>query len=77
MKNASLILSIVALLAAAAFGIILFTSDKETTDKSAESAAVAPASQVDIVYIQLDRILQEYDMDKPHENQFPVYQLSP
>ncbi len=62
MKNASLILSIVALLAAAAFGIILFTSDKETTDKSAESATVAPASQGDIVYIQLDRILQEYDM---------------
>lgn len=62
MKNASLILSIVALLAAAAFGIILFTSDKETTDKSAESAVVAPASQGDIVYIQLDRILQEYDM---------------
>ena len=62
MKNASLSLSIVALLAAAAFGIILFTSDKETTDKSAESAAVAPASQGDIVYIQLDRILQEYDM---------------
>lgn len=62
MKNASLILSIVALLAAAAFGIILFTSDKETTDKPAESAAVAPASQGDIVYIQLDRILQEYDM---------------
>ena len=62
MKNASLILSIVALLAAAAFGIILFTSDKETTDKFAESGAVTPASQGDIVYIQLDRILQEYDM---------------
>ena len=64
MKNVSLILSIVAILAAAAFGIILLTSDKGTAAESTTEGTVeaGSAAKGDIVYIQLDRILQEYDM---------------
>lgn len=64
MKNVPLILSIIAILAAAAFGIIFFTSDKEKTSQTSADGTVTetPAGKGDIVYIQLDRILQEYDM---------------
>lgn len=64
MKNVSLILSIVAILAAAAFGIISLKSDKgaNSASTSAGAAADTTATKGDIVYIQLDRILQEYDM---------------
>lgn len=64
MKNVSLILSIVAILAAAATGIILLTSDKGNTAESIteRTAETTSAAKGDIVYIQLDRILQEYDM---------------
>ncbi len=64
MKNVSLILSIVAILAAAATGIILLTSDKDsaTASTSESTSETAAAAKGDIVYIQLDRILQEYDM---------------
>lgn len=64
MKNVSLILSIVAILAAAAFGIILLTSDKgQAAGTGTEGTeTTSPAAKGDIVYIQLDRILQEYDM---------------
>ncbi len=63
MKNVSLILSIVAILAAAAFGIIFLTSDNgKTADAQEGTSTENTASKGDIVYIQLDRILQEYDM---------------
>ncbi len=64
MKNVSLILSIVAILVAAATGIILLTSDKDsaTASTSESTSETAAAAKGDIVYIQLDRILQEYDM---------------
>ena len=63
MKNVSLILSIIAIIVAAAFGILFLNSDKSSAaDAPAEETQVAPASKGDIVYIQLDKILQEYDM---------------
>lgn len=65
MKNAPLILSIIAILAAAVFGILFFTSDKGTGTAPAATDGSTPevtAAKGDIVYIQLDRILQEYDM---------------
>lgn len=64
MKNASLILSIIAILAAAVFGILLFSSEKGGQTESAAEGETPAASAVkgDIVYIQLDKILQEYDM---------------
>ncbi len=63
MKNVSLILSIIAIIVAAAFGILFLNSDKSSVaDAPAEETQAAPASKGDIVYIQLDKILQEYDM---------------
>ena len=63
MKNVSLILSIIAIIVAAAFGILFLNSDKgSAADAPAEETQAAPASKGDIVYIQLDKILQEYDM---------------
>ena len=55
MKNVSLILSIVAILVAAATGIILLTSDKDsaTASTSESTSETAAAAKGDIVYIQL------------------------
>ena len=63
MKNTSLILSIVSLVAVVVFGILLLTkggSSKEGVTN--EGQAVEAAAKGDIVYIDLDRILLEYDM---------------
>ena len=63
MKNTSLILSIVSLVAVVAFGIISLTNGGKVADVQAEGAAAeAAASKGDIVYVDLDRILMEYDM---------------
>ena len=63
MKNTSLILSIIALVAVVVFGALSLTKGEKGTgvqnDGEAEAAA---ASKGDIVYIDLDRILMEYDM---------------
>ena len=63
MKNTSLILSIVSLVAVVVFGILLLTKDgssKAEVSVAGESTEVA--AKGDIVYIDLDRILMEYDM---------------
>ena len=63
MKNSSLILSIVSLVAVVVFGIISLTNGGKVADVQAEGAAAeAAASKGDIVYVDLDRILMEYDM---------------
>ena len=63
MKNTSLILSIVSLVAVVVFGVISLTNGGKATDVQAEGAAAeAAASKGDIVYVDLDRILMEYDM---------------
>ena len=63
MKQTPLILSIIALAAVAALGIIQLTSDgngkkKATTDEAVEATAKEGA----IVWYDLDRVINEYDM---------------
>ena len=63
MKNASLVLSILSLAAAITFGVILLTNGSNKSEAPAEGEATENiASKGDIVYIDLDRILAEYDM---------------
>ena len=64
MKQASLILSILAIVAVAVFGTLSFTGkgDRQTGSASENDSTAVSAVKGDIVYIQLDRILQEYDM---------------
>ncbi|MBO4817409.1 MAG: OmpH family outer membrane protein [Bacteroidales bacterium] len=61
MKNTPLILSVIALVAVAALGIIQLTSNKSNNAPAAagEASVAAPGS---IVYFNLDRVLKEYDM---------------
>ena len=63
MKNLSLIISIVALAAATVFGVLYLTDGSKKSDVATEEvSSEAAASKGDIVYIDLDRILMEYDM---------------
>ena len=63
MKNTSLILSIISLVAVVAFGILSLTKGGKSADVQADGSAVeTAASKGDIVYVNLDRILMEYDM---------------
>lgn len=64
MKNTSLILSIVAIVAVIVFGIISLSggsSETKGTAAEGESGAIT-AEKGDIVYFNLDRVLNEYDM---------------
>ena len=63
MKNTSLIISIVSLVAAITFGVLYLTgkNDAKTDGSEGESTEIT-ASAGDIVYVELDRILMEYDM---------------
>lgn len=65
MEKKTLIISILSLIAALAFGLTYLVREL-TTDKSqapaTEAAETVTAAKGDIVYINLDRILQEYDM---------------
>ena len=63
MKNTSLILSVIALILATVFGIISLTGKGQQDAPAAEGTqSEAAACQGAIVYIDLDRILNEYDM---------------
>ena len=63
MKNTSLILSIISLAAVVVFGVLSLTKGGKSADVQADGEAVeAAASKGDIVYVNLDRILMEYDM---------------
>lgn len=62
MKNVPLIISILALAAALVFGILFLTTDKTVTENAGTPDVTADAVKGDIVYVDLDRILQEYDM---------------
>ena len=63
MKNVSLIISIVALAAATVFGVLYLIDGEKKADANAEEVSnEVSASKGDIVYIDLDRILMEYDM---------------
>jgi len=63
MKNTPLILSLISLVAVAALGIMMLTS-KGPGKKKVDSAALeaSPATSGAIVYYNLDKILQDYDM---------------
>ena len=61
MKNTSLILSVISLVAVAVFGVLTLTS-KGAAAEAAEGEATEVAAKGDIVYIDLDRILMEFDM---------------
>jgi len=63
MKNTSLILSIISLIAVVTFGIITLTKDGKKAEQPAEGSTAAAAEAGAIVYVDLDRILTEYDMD--------------
>ena len=62
MKNTSLILSIVSLVAVVVFGILFLVKDGAPKTEATEGQEVEAAAKGDIVYIDLDRILMEYDM---------------
>ena len=63
MKNLSLVISIVALAAAIVFGVLSLTNGGSKAEVTEEGTATeAAACKGDIVYIDLDRILIEYDM---------------
>ena len=64
MKNTSLILSIISLIAVVVFGVISLTNgDKKAEVSAAEGEGTeAVAQKGDIVYVDLDRILTDYDM---------------
>lgn len=63
MKNASLVISVISLIAAITFGVLFLTKDTKKADAPAEGEATeVVASKGDIVYIDLDRILMDYDM---------------
>ena len=62
MKNTPLILSIIALVAVAALGIIQLTGDSTNKAKSSDEASEAVATKGAIVYFNLDQVLEEYDM---------------
>ena len=62
MKNTSLILSIIALVAVVTFGIISLTKDGKKAETCQAGEATVNAEAGAIVYIDLDRILTEYDM---------------
>ena len=62
MKNTSLFLSLLSLAAVVALGIISFTKDGKKAEAPAEGEAAVAAEAGAIVYIDLDKILTEYDM---------------
>ena len=63
MKNTSLILSIISLIAVVVFGVLSLTKDGKKAEVAVEGEGTeVPAQKGDIVYIDLDRILMEYDM---------------
>lgn len=62
MKNTPLILSVVALVAVAALGIIQFTSGNKTNAAAPAEGVETTAQKGSIVYFNLDRVLNEYDM---------------
>ena len=63
MKNTSLILSIISLIAVVVFGVLFLTKDGKKAEAAVEGEVTEAAAQKgSIVYIDLDRILMEYDM---------------
>ena len=63
MKNASLVISVISLTAAITFGVLFLTNGNQKAEAPVEGEATeVVASKGDIVYIDLDRIIMDYDM---------------
>ncbi len=63
MKNTSLILSVISLVAVVVFGVLTLTGKKNANVETSEGeTVVAEVGKGAIVYIDLDRILMDYDM---------------
>jgi outer membrane protein len=63
MKNTSLILSVISLVAVVVFGILSIAKGGNNSEAQSEGVATeAAACKGSIVYVELDRILMEYDM---------------
>ena len=62
MKNLSLAISIVSLIAAITFGVLFLTKDTKNNVPADGETTEALACKGDIVYVDLDRILMDYDM---------------
>ena len=64
MKNTSLILSAISLVAVVVFGVLFLTKDGKKAEVSAANGenTEAVAQKGDIVYVDLDKILMDYDM---------------
>ena len=64
MKNTSLILSAISLVAVVVFGVLFLTKDGKKVEVHAANGenTEAVAQKGDIVYVDLDRILMDYDM---------------
>ena len=63
MKNTSLILSAISLVAVVVFGVLTLTGKNTASAEVTEGGeATEVAAKGDIVYIDLDRILMDYDM---------------
>ncbi len=62
MKNASLAISIISLIAALVFGILFLNENQKSETPAEVTATETVATAGAIVYIDLDRILMDYDM---------------
>ncbi len=62
MKNTSLILSVISLVAVVVFGVLTLTGKKADSSEVTAIEAAEGAAKGDIVYVDLDRILMDYDM---------------
>ena len=62
MKNTSLILSIISLVAVVVFGVLTLKGGNDTVAQTEGEAVETAAAKGAIVYVDLDRILMEYDM---------------
>ena len=62
MKNTSLILSVISLVAVVVLGVLTLTGNKADNSEVTAIEAAEGAAKGDIVYVDLDRILMDYDM---------------
>lgn len=70
MKKTTLILSIAAFVLSVAVAIVTLTKDGKTSDTTVVSSDEVTASAGDIVYVQIDSLIFQYDMFNDLKNEF-------
>ena len=70
MKKTTLILSIAAFVLSVAVAIVTLTKDGKTSDTTVVSSDEVTASAGDIVYVQIDSLIVQYDMFNDLKNEF-------